>query len=87
MLNFMDNFLLKFSKEKCFLYAVLRQLLILKRQTCIPISVLEIHESINKPYFPISIEKVEEILEEFYNHSLLVKREFEGEEIKYYLDV
>lgn len=71
-----------FERESCY-YAVLRRLLKLKEQGDTIVSALEIHESIFKPYFPISLERVQEVLVELYNHSLLGRWEYENGEVKY----
>ena len=74
-----------FSENDSSYYAVLKNLFFLKKKGVMPVSVLDVQKSINRPYFPVSLERTEEVLEELYNHSILMRREFLNEEIRYFL--
>lgn len=83
MADFINSSTYEFSEEKCFYYAVLSKLLSLKRKGTTTISAIEIHEAISKPYFPITLGVVNEVLSEFYEYSILGRWEYENGEIKY----
>lgn len=57
----------------------------MKKKGLIPVSAIEVHQSLYKPYFPISLERVKEVLNELYNHSILGRWEYEDGNIKYEL--
>lgn len=74
-----------FSEHDSSYYIVLKKLFTMKRKGLMPISAIEVQQSVDKSYFPISLERVEEVLEELYNNFILGRWEYENGDIKYEL--
>lgn len=71
----------EFSEEKCIYYTVLKTLIGMKRRGEMPVSAFEIQQSIKN--FIVSLNQIEGVLNELYNHSLLMMGGVVGEETRY----
>lgn len=78
-----NNVSFKFSEEKCIFYTVLKALIALKKRDIMPVSAKDIQDYIE--YFTIPLFKIEEILDELYEYSFVMREELPNENRKYIL--